>query len=387
MSMKRSLASMIAVIVLPVVLAGCTDPAGGGTPGSGASGGSTPAGSCPAGPVVPWSSEEGSPSRLTALTSAALRDVGTVAVKGITPGGVNANKVGGHAFFLSAGDVQHDVTHLVDWSLTDCQARATRLANVFNPLSLATDGKRFYTTNTLNARSFVRRFDAAGVLGAERAVPDVGVTCLVLDADNGAVYAFANEFRRGAPDGYVLIVLDAETLQVRSRHPLPLAAASVSSAVLHGGKLIYPLTYDEESRELGRELAVLDVAGLGASGKIAARTIDLAADLPYLLRLSGDTLIVGHTFLNPAFGPIAGMRHISRVDLATAKVTGHEVAAGIVDVDADDAHVYLLGQADENADRFVIETYAAATMRRTESVPVDRPTRGGYFYPAGIIAR
>lgn len=363
---------VLAALAVGALLTGCTEPTSAGSSSA------APTGACLRGPVVPWSSEEAQPGRLMVVSDGTAATVGTVDVKGITPGAVNRNRIGDHVYFLSSGDVQHDVTHLIDWLPAQCRVRTVRLEEVVGPLALATDGTDFYTTNTLNFRSHIRRFDAAGALRARRELPDVGVTSLVLDPATQQLYAFANEFHPGGADSYVLIALDAATLTVRSRHELPLATASVNSAVLHGGRLIYPLTNNEATGARGRALAFLD------PNTMTAESLDLPAEIPYLLRLAGDTLYVGHTFLNPAFGPISRMRHISRVDLASRAVVGAELSAGIVDFDVDGTRLYLLG-AHDDADRFVIETYDT-TMTRTESLDVARPTDTGYFYPAGIIA-
>ncbi|MBK6886506.1 MAG: hypothetical protein IPH03_08605 [Tetrasphaera sp.] len=76
-----------------------------------------------------------------------------------------------------------------------------------------------------------------------RRSPDIVATCLALDG--GTLYAFATQFHDGAPDSVVLVALDSDTMAVRSRHPLPLAPGPVASAVVHGGKLYYPLTANE----------------------------------------------------------------------------------------------------------------------------------------------
>lgn len=367
----RTLAAVVAAgAALSALLSGCTQES---TRASAA----TPT-ACAGAPVLAWSSQDASPSRFSAVTTDPPTDVATVAVKGITPAAVNTSKVGERAYFLSTGDVQHDRTHLVTWDATRCRADAVELKDVPMPLALATDGTRFLTTNTINGASIIRSLDADGKERARGQLPGVVVTELLLDAVT--VYGLGMELHPEGSDTYVLLALDATTLTERSRRPLPEAASQVTSALIHDGKLIYPLTYSEASKAPGHALAVLDLTTNRAT------TIDLGADLPYLLRASGQTLYVGHTFMNPAFGAISGLRHLSRVDLATGAVTGADLEAGIVDFDVDAARVYLLGQAGADTDAYVVETYDAAALTRTASVTVTRPTRGGYYYPAGILA-
>lgn len=334
--------------------------------------------SCPAGPVVAWSSEEASPSRLTAVADGAATTVGSIPVKGIVPGGVSGHASGDHAYFLSGGDARHDVTHLVHWLPGTCRGSAVELPGIHSPLGFATDGARFYATETVNARTIIHRYDARGTQVATATLPDIVATCLALDG--GTLYAFATQFHDGAPDSVVLVALDSDTMAVRSRHPLPLAPGPVASAVVHGGKLYYPLTANESTGTQGHALAVLDPT------TFTETTIDLGARLPYALRLVGDTLYVAHTFINPAFGPLSSLRHLSRIDLRTGTVTGRDLDTGIVDIAADARHVYLIGQDVDLADDFVVQTYDATTLARTASVPLTRPKAGGYYYPAGVLA-
>ena len=151
----------------------------------------------------------------------------------------------------------------------------------------------------------------------------------------------------------------------------------MTSAVFRDGRLIYPLNHDEATQARGHELVSLDPTTMSAT------TIDLGAPLPFLLRLTGDTLVVGHTFMNPAFGPLSSMTHVSTVDLGTGKVTGHDLDTGIADLTVDASHVYVLGQrADSTA--HLVQTYDLATLTRTASVAVNPPAEG--YYAAGILA-
>lgn len=377
--MKTWLGLMLAMCAL---LTGCSTPGAGS--GSATSGSPTSAGAASGGaacgrlPVVAWSSEEVSPSRLSAVGSGAPATPTTVDVKGIVVGGVAGNTVAGHSYFLSQGDAQHGTTHLIDLSLADCRARTVPLAGVVGPLAMTTDGSRFYTSNTLNFASPIRRFDASGALRAEGTVDRVGVTALVLG--DGVLYAFADEFHDRGDDTYLLLALDPDTLAVRARHTLPRAEAAVTSAVFHGGRLIYPLNHNEATQAPGHELISLDPATMEVT------TIDLGAPLPYLVRLTGDTLVVAHTYLNPAFGPLSSMRHVSTVDLTSGTVSGHDLDTGIIDLAVDATHAYVLGQREDNAEDYVVETVDLASMTRAASVTVKRPGEGGSYYAAGVLA-
>lgn len=365
----RMIGLVAAVSVLG--LAGCT------SSGSRTTGGSV-APACASGSMVSWSSEEAAPSTFTRAADGSTTRIAQADVKGIVIGSVNRTTIGDHAYFLSQGDIQHDVTHMIDFDRRTCQTRVARLKEVIGPLALATDGTRFITTNTLNAVSHVRRFDSAGVLRAEHAVPGEVIRALVLGKK--ALYAFAMSLDPAAKSAYNLSVLDPDTLEERDRRPLPDLTSSVESAVLHGDTLIYPLTADEQSNTPRRALVTMDV------NTFAAKQLDLRSDLPFILKLDGDVLYVGHTFMNPGFGPIEGLRHVSRVDLKTRAVEGFDVAAGIVDLDVRDGTVVLLGSDGTDADTYLVQTYEGATGKRLTSSTVARQTGGGYYYPAGILA-
>lgn len=335
---------------------------------------------CAPGPLVSWSSEEAAPSVLTGTTNSdPPKVIAQTNVKGVVSGSVNRARVGSHAYFLSQGDTQHDVTHLIDFDAATCQSHAVRLKNVVAPIALATDGSRFFTTNTINGTTHVRRFDRAGAQAAQRDLAGEVATALVLGPD--ALYAFVMPSAPSGAAPYGLVIFDLDTLAVRDRKTLPDVTSPVASAVLYGGTLIYPLTADEKTTSARTGLGILDTTGFERA------TLDLGAELPYLLKLDGDTLYVGHTFINAAFGNVERLRHISRVDLRTRTVTGFEADAGIVDVDARDGQVLLLGWDGTDPDTYLVAAYEGSTGRKVSATIARRFSAGGFYYPAGVLAR
>jgi hypothetical protein len=334
---------------------------------------------CPAGAVALWSSQESKPSQALVVNGGVVAAQREIEVLGIEKG-PGHYAVGTHRYILADGDEQHTETSLVDWDTTTCRAKVVTLDAVTLPLGFATDGVRFYTTNTRDGSAHFRRFDGAGRLQREAALEGVLGDALVLDGDT--LYAFVLEFRQPpAPATYALVTMDAETLAVRSRRSLPMLRSHVSSAIAHGGKLIFPLTAEEGAtvRAL-RSLVVLDPTTM------AAEELDLGADVPFLLHLVGDTLYVGHTFINPAFGPISTLRHVSVVDLTTKKVSGFDLEAGIIDFRVDDDNLYLLGWLEDNSDTALVLTYRRDSMKKIASMTLKGPnTGGGYYYPAGLL--
>ena len=363
----RRLAAL--AVLAAVTLAACTSGTGSADEG---------AGRCAAGPVALWSSQEASPSHAVVVGRS-----GPVATRTIDAMGLDVRPgefaIGDHRYLLASGDSSHATTVLVDWRANSCTVATVRLDGVVLPLGFATDGTRFFTTNTRNGYAEFRRFDAAGTMAVETKVADTLGTVIVLV--DTTLYAFVTEVKGPGSDAYGLLELDATTLNVRSRRPLPMVTGQVGSVVAHGGRLIVAATaQDGTTATPGHTLVVLDPLTL------EARTVDLGADLPDLLRVRGDTLYVGHTFINPAFGELSTLRHLSVVDLTTFAVTGHDLDAGILDFRVDDSSLYLLGWLQDNALEAVVQTYRLGTLDRTASVSLPRPTAGGgLFYPAGLL--
>lgn len=369
--MSRTITTALAALLAAPLLASCST--------SGRA--DAAAAACPSAPIVAWSSEDAAPSRFVAQVQDTEAVVATAKIKGLYPGQVNGQRVGDHVFMLSVGDVRKDQAHVVDFSLTDCTATPIRLAGVVNPLSLVTDGETFSTTYVLNGVTHITRSDRQGKALAERQLPGLVVATLALQRSGDGSPARLFGITQPAPGQATsrLITLDAETLTVVSEQPLPGGEFVTGSPIVHGGRLIYPLTATHEGDRPGHELVVLDPATM------SERRIDLGANTPYLLTMEGDTLYVGHTFINPAYGPIDGLRHISRVDLATSAVTGYDLDAGILGFTVRGERLALVGDDGGDPNTFVLQTYDEATGARLTSSTLPRPGGDDFYYPAGIL--
>jgi len=118
---------------------------------------------------------------------------------------------------------------------------------------------------------------------------------------------------------------------------------------------------------------------------MSERRIDLGANTPYLLELDGDALYVGHTFINPAYGPIDGLRHISRVDRASFAVTGYDLDAGMFGFTVRGGRLALVGDDGGGPNTFVLQTSDEATGARLTSSTLPRPGGDDFYYPAGVL--
>lgn len=196
------------------------------------------------------------------------------------------------------------------------------------------------------------------------------------------VYAIASTGGAGnaAADVYRLLTLDAATLKETARRDLSFVHGPVASLVAYKGKLYFPLTADDDGTSTSprRDLVVLDPA------TTAVEKVDLTADLPYRLRLVGDKLVIAHTFINPVFGDLSTLRHVSVVDLRTMAVKGYDLKAGILDIQVTDQNLLLLGILNEDFSRPLVETYALSDMTRSASTVLTRP--GDDYFPAALFA-
>lgn len=154
-------------------------------------------GSLRGGSLVAWSSQEASPSTIDEVTATSKSNVGTAPVMGMLPGRVNTARVGERAYVLATGDVQHDVTHVVDLDVRTCTNRTVKLEGAISPLSIVTDGTRFINTEVVNSTSNIRAFDKTGHMVGEQSVSGTAVTNLVMARDDAgaptALYGFAIE--------------------------------------------------------------------------------------------------------------------------------------------------------------------------------------------------
>lgn len=314
-----------------------------------------------------WTSERKKPSYLQGVVDGKVVFTRSVDVRGIPFSATNQMvRVGDHSYFLSSG-LEYDETNLIDWDASTCRVTAVPLDGVIAPFGMAGDGSRFFTTFTVNGEMQFRRFDKTGAITAKKAIAGTYDTADALVLSDSALYAFVSGDTTEASDTCRLLEFDPDTLELRSDRRLPFALAPISSAVLHDGSLIYPLTNDDRSDTPLQSLGVLDVKSFKAT------RIDLGADEPTFLRLAGDVLYVSH---NP--GPWGtDPRHISAVDLKTSKVKGYDLGADPYDIRLNTAgdRLYAITRPDWDKWEYELETIRTDTMERVSSQSLIVPAK------------
>ena len=144
----------------------------------------------------------------------------------------------------------------------------------------------------------------------------------------------------------------------------------VMSAELIDGRLYYPVTLDGTTE--ATSLGVVDIA----TGEQSS--IELGSPAPMLVRRLGRYLFVGHKFLSPQ----PSYRHVSRIDVATGKVTGFDASGGIVQIEPSQGSLLVVA-TDAAGEPSTVETYDPESLERTSSAPLPPGRKGEMF--GGIL--
>lgn len=347
---------LMAFAFVAVSVSGCSTPA--------------PAVACVPGSVgVVWSSVSAPDSEIQLFRDGEFNGTAVVSVQGIstvaTPQGDDPTQ-----YLISDGNANHDRTSLVRFDRATCSADAHRLDTVV-PLASAVVGDTLVTASQINGEANLRRHTLTGDAVERVELADILITALA--ATNGRLFGFA----RLADDTSAFVEIGLGPLRVVRRTPLPDLDTDVLSFVVRGDTVWFPMTASERTDAPDHRLGVLDLT----SGTL--RTIDLGADLPYLVSAQGDSLYVAHTFMNPGFRPMSAMRHVSRVDLATGRVEGFDLAVGISLWRVTSDRLVVVGEAPDEIPHLV--EYRLTDMQLLHDTPLSPPPGRDHYYPAEIV--
>ena len=365
MTIKRGILALVATTTL---LAGC------GTPPSPGSAG------CPAGgweAAVLWSSETEPASEV-----AFVRGDRVVGRQPLPYQGLEASpaegvfRVGHDAWLKSNGNTTRDRTHILRYATDTCSTQAFPVREqVVRAVSFDRDA--FTTTNTVNGNAEVRRRSLDGKVMAEVRFPDITLTALQPRGDR--LYALGSTMGR-TPDQSLLLELDPATLAEKRR--LLLAGVTTSDTmVITGNTLYHPhtvvLNAQDQAEAEGTTLGAITLTDFRQSA------VDLKAAAPNLVVDAGDSLYIGHNFMNPGFRDTDEYRFVSRYTPATGRVDTFDVGRGLLTMALSGDRLLVVTQTSRDAPR--LTTYQLPAMTPLSSVDVPRPGGTGYFYVAGLL--
>lgn len=351
---------------LLLVPAGCTTPT------------AAPAG-CRAGgsAAVLWSTENGAQSEAVyvsagnTITERAVPYLGFPAV----PAPSRARH-GSDLLLASNGSMDRDRTHLVTLSTHDCSVAANRVPEALLVAVEESETARF-TANWVNGSGWIRRHDKNSGAVSQAAFP-AGIHHLVIHGD--ALYVFATDDNDN--DRPMLLVLDSSTLEQRANLRLHREAGAVKSAIVQGDVLYFPYAGkgDGSSGE-GTKLGAVNLR----THRVSA--IPLTQRAPYVLVATDDAVYVLHTFLNPAFRPMADYVWLTRYRPATGSLEsfdlGTTVGMGVLDLAVSGDALWLLGS--DGDDAAILASFDLASMEQRSRLRLTRPEGLGHRYLAGLV--
>jgi hypothetical protein len=335
---------------------------------------SPPQQGCPAGATaaVAWSSETAELSHIQYASTDRLITDRTIEVQGIRP--MTPVTIGRKAYLLATGNTVADQTSLVELDMNTC---TTRIVPVDRRPAYTVDVAHefFVTAANINDEAIIDRYSLDGRKQSTATIPGRLVSKVLIG--DGFVYAFASG---DSTTSVELIVMDAATLSIRNRVPLPKAGSSPSNALIHEGSLYFPITLLSD-KEGGADH---QVGRIGLS-TMEFSAIDVITGMPYLISATGDYLVVGHTFMNPSMGEMANYHHISLVSWSGTSILGGEIDLGIQSMSVASNAALVLGVDSSNHAR--IATYTLPALRKTGEVAIGESNQwGNYHYPAAVVA-
>lgn len=364
MSLKRGILALVATTML---LAGC------GAPSTGSVG-------CPAqgwDAALLWSSETEPNSEV-----AFVRGDRVVGRQQLPYQGLEASpaegifRVADDAWLKSNGNTRRDKTHLLRYATDTCSTMAFPVREqVVRAVSFDRDA--FTTTNTVNGHAEVRRRSLDGNLTAEARFPDI--TLSVLQPRGDRLYALGSTMGR-TPDQALLLELDAVSLAEKRR--LLLAGIAGSDALtITGDTLYYPHTVilngPDHTEAEGNSLGAITLSDFRQSA------VDLETAAPDLVVDAGDSLYIGHTFMNPGFRDTDEYRFVTRYTPTSGRVDTFDVGHGLVTMALSGDHLLVVTRTGRDTPR--LTTYQLPAMTPLATVEVPQPTGTGYFYIAGLV--
>lgn len=365
MTIKRGILALVATTTL---LAGC-----GTLPSPGSAG-------CPAGgweAALLWSSETEPASEV-----AFVRGDQVVGRQQLPYQGLEASpaegifRVADGAWLKSNGNTTRDKTHVLRYATDTCSTRAFPVREqVVRAVSFDQDA--FTTTNTVNGNAEVRRRTLDGKVTSEVRFPDITLSALQPRGDR--LYALGSTMGR-TTDQALLLELDAATLAEKRR--LLLAGVSGSDVlVLSGDTLYYPHTVvlngSENTAAEGTSLGAITLSDFRQSA------VDLKSSAPDLVADAGDSLYIGHNFMNPGFRDTDEYRFVTRYTPASGRVDTFDVGRGLLTMALSGDHLLVVTRTGRGTPR--LTTYQLPAMTPVSSVDVPRPGGTGHFYVAGLL--
>lgn len=330
---------------------------------------------CPDGAesVVFWSSETDHASRLQFVGDGRVLETRTLDVQGLS-GSAPVVRSDSRAYLMASGNATGDRTTIVEFDSATCAARMIPLA--LRPgYAFTVDVGEPIVAVAFVDRTEVARYGSDGTEKARVTIQGRAIESMAVHEDR--IIAFAGDDRGLTPD---LLVLDRETLAPRD--PIPLAGVGLAptSIVLRGEQVFFPLSLASEKEDrLDHRLARTDLE----TG--ATEMVDLGSDLPYLVADAGNQIVVGHTFINPAYQPTVSYRHVSRVTGNGILVGGSETDLTIRRMEIRDGELVVLGL--DEGESAALATYDVASMRRLGMVSLgDSGQFGGHHYAAAVVA-
>jgi len=333
---------------------------------------------CPEGwaAAVLWSSETAGRSEVAFVGESGVVEQRSWPFQGLGAAPNALTRSGADVWMVANGNTIRDRTDVLRFTTASCALRSWRVPEQA-VWSVAETQGGFVTTDALNGAAHLHRRDREGRLVAENVVEGISLTTLVAADDQ--LLALGNYW--GGTDEGLLLELDPVSLAVKRRIDLSPLMSTGPQAVSVGGVLYFPITTatgEDGGEHEGRTLVAVSLRDL------SAKRVPLDSPAPYLMAGTGDSLFVGHTFINPGFREMSEYRFVSRYDLRTGGVETFEVGGPLRSIAVAGSSLAVLTG---DSDAVMVKTYDAASMKLISSLEVPRPSGSGYFYPAGLIVR